>query len=115
MAPSWSAMSSSPTPTSGTGSGRCGRRRTPWPSHPIPRTAPDETGPVRLLYAGRFTGQKNLPLLLRAAKRLRELGCRFEFHLVGGGPDEADLRQFSEREGLGGCVHFRGTVSREAI
>jgi glycosyltransferase involved in cell wall biosynthesis len=69
----------------------------------------------RFLYTGRLARQKNLPLLLRAVKQVRALGCPFELLLVGAGPEEQALRRLCERDGLGDCVRFCAPVSRAAI
>lgn len=77
------------------------------------------SGPVRptprFLYAGRLARQKNLPLMLRAAKQLKAQGCRFELVLVGSGPEEATVRRAIERDGLGDCVRCLPAVPREEI
>lgn len=71
---------------------------------------------VRLLFVGRLCGQKNLPLLLEIAAALRaRTSQRFEIHLVGAGPDEAQLRAAVARADLGDCVKFRGQISRDEI
>lgn len=84
----------------------------------IERKAPAATegAPVRLLFVGRFAGQKNLPVLLAAVKALRDRSrTPFELHLVGAGPEEQALRELVKREGLESCVHFRGPASRDQI
>jgi glycosyltransferase involved in cell wall biosynthesis len=77
------------------------------------RIAGDTT---RILYAGRFANQKNLPLMLQAVKllRARKVG-RFELVLVGEGPEESPLRTIVEREGLQAWVKFHRPVSRDEI
>jgi glycosyltransferase involved in cell wall biosynthesis len=69
----------------------------------------------RLLFAGRLAPQKNLPLLLEVARRLRAAGHRFTLELAGDGPQESALRALATRAGLDDTVHFRGAVPREAI
>ncbi|MFO0969283.1 MAG: glycosyltransferase [Gemmataceae bacterium] len=78
------------------------------------RGATDGTAP-RFLFAGRLAPQKNLPLLLRAAKEARARGCGFELLLAGSGPEEGRLRRACQRAGLLDCVRFVGEVSRADI
>lgn len=69
----------------------------------------------RLLFAGRLAHQKNLPLLLRVAKRLRDDGQRFELLMIGAGPEEKAVRTMIERDNLGDVVRLGGVVSREDV
>ncbi len=80
----------------------------------IPRTDRPSAAP-RILYVGRLARQKNLALLLQAARRLCDRGRRFELVMVGDGPEESALRKLAEESGLQDCVRFRGTVSRSEI
>ncbi|MEA3213638.1 MAG: hypothetical protein QOE70_6695 [Chthoniobacter sp.] len=79
----------------------------------IERTA--RTGPPQLLYVGRLAAQKNLPLLLEAARLLKQRGHRFELAIVGEGPLQQDLRTLVEQSGLGAEVKFRAPVPRGEI
>ena len=69
----------------------------------------------RVLFAGRLALQKNLPLLIDAARLLHERGRRFELLIVGDGPDEPRLRAHAANSGLNGAVQFRPAVSRDEI
>jgi glycosyltransferase involved in cell wall biosynthesis len=69
----------------------------------------------RLLFVGRLVPQKNLPVLLEAARRLHAEGHRFELELVGEGALAGELRAIVARTGLADVVRFRGPVSRDAI
>ena len=69
----------------------------------------------RVLFAGRLALQKNLPLLIDAARLLHARGRRFELLIVGDGPDEIRLRAHAARSGLNGAVQFRPAVSRDEI
>ena len=69
----------------------------------------------RVLFAGRLALQKNLPLLIDAARLLHARGHRFELLIVGDGPDEARLRAHAAKSGLNGAVQFRPAVSRDEI
>jgi len=69
----------------------------------------------RLLYAGRLAPQKNLLLLVRAAKALVARGHQFELLMVGEGPEAEVLRTFIRQERLAEFVRLRGSVAREEI
>ena len=69
--------------------------------------------PFRLLFVGRFQGQKNLPYLLQECSRLPPRS--FELHLVGDGPLAAELRALAEQLGLGPAVIWHGWLPRAAL
>jgi glycosyltransferase involved in cell wall biosynthesis len=79
----------------------------------LPPAAPSAT--PRLLYVGRLSAQKNLLVLVEAARRLKDGGHRFELEIVGEGPMETEIRAAVEAAGLGEEVRFRGVVAREQI
>lgn len=66
-------------------------------TEPSRRLAPGPGGPVRFLYCGRISVEKNMPLLSAAwrlaAPRLAELGQPAELVLVGDGPFRAQMQQ----------------------
>ena len=68
--------------------------------------------PVRLVFVGRFSPQKNLLFLMEALERLRDLEWRLD--LVGDGPLRGDLEDLSRRGALTERVHFHGWVTPEA-
>ena len=71
---------------------------------------------VRLLFVGRFVGQKGLSYLLDAIAALPASAAeRVRLALVGSGPDEAALRQQARDLGLASRVQFSGWVPREEI
>ena len=69
-------------------------------------------GVRRVLYVGRFSPEKNLPALLRAAALLRGR-LPFALVLVGAGPLEAALRDESRRTGV--PVEFPGVVDQRDL
>jgi glycosyltransferase involved in cell wall biosynthesis len=68
--------------------------------------------PVRLVFVGRFSPQKNLLFLLEVLGRLRDLDWRLD--LVGDGPLRGELEGLSRSNDLGSRVHFHGWVAPEA-
>jgi glycosyltransferase involved in cell wall biosynthesis len=69
--------------------------------------------PVRLIFAGRFSSQKNLPFLIQVLQQVQDLGWRLE--LLGDGPEMPRLREQVNLAGLGGRVHFHGWVAPEQV
>jgi glycosyltransferase involved in cell wall biosynthesis len=70
-------------------------------------TEADEPPPWRFLFVGRLVGQKDLPTLIAAARRLRDA----EVWIVGDGPLEGALR----RDAAGAPVRFLGRQPHERI
>lgn len=77
-----------------------------------PDTAPDSAStatpqPLRLLYVGRLSAQKNLARLLDA---ISLVDAPVRLRIVGGGELDADLRARALRLGLGERVEFTGPL-----
>lgn len=53
--------------------------------------------PIEFAYVGRLVREKGLPLLLAAAKRLRDMGYSFRLRLIGDGPQRASLEALAGR------------------
>jgi glycosyltransferase involved in cell wall biosynthesis len=72
--------------------------------------SPVKTGPLRLLYVGRFAEEKNLGFLLRAFARVTQATKtpRIVLELVGYGPLERQLRSLSVELGIESIVTFPG-------
>ena len=82
----------------------------------IVREPRDPAAPVRLLFVGRFSGQKNLPVLIEAIRLLKARTKQpFELRLVGEGPDKSALQQAIDKAGLTSIVTFPGTATRDEI
>uniref|UniRef100_A0A7V6A5Y3 Glycosyltransferase family 1 protein n=1 Tax=Desulfobacca acetoxidans TaxID=60893 RepID=A0A7V6A5Y3_9BACT len=77
--------------------------------HPRP---PEVHHPVRLVFVGRFSPQKNLLFLLAVLGRLRDLDWRLD--LVGDGPVRKELEDLSRRLDVAARIHFHGWVTPEA-
>lgn len=67
--------------------------------------------PVRLVFVGRFSSQKNLVFLLKVLEKLRDLDWRLD--LVGDGPVRRELEDLSRRLDLAPRIHFHGWVDPE--
>lgn len=65
-----------------------------------------------LVFVGRLTPQKKLPLLLQAASRLQQAGQPVNILLVGAGPEQPTLQALAVDLGL--KVHFWGECYEEA-
>jgi glycosyltransferase involved in cell wall biosynthesis len=70
-----------------------------------------------ILYCGRFSPEKNLPLLLRAFAGLRRRVPEPQtvLKLVGYGPDEARLRGMASELGIVGAVEFAGRARQAEL
>lgn len=76
-----------------------------------PAPTPPLAGPLRLLFVGRLSPQKNLPTLLDALHRLPP-GVDWQLTLAGDGPDRAALESLAGQLSLRERLHFRGWVAR---
>jgi len=77
--------------------------------NPLP---PEVHTPIRLVFVGRFSPQKNLLFLLEVLEKLRDLNWQLD--LVGDGPVRGELEDLSRRWDLASRVHFHGWVAPEA-
>ncbi len=75
------------------------------------RPPPGET----VLFAGRLSRQKNIPLLLEAMRLLRQRGRTTRLRIAGEGEEERRLRQLARRLGLEARVSFAGRLEGEAL
>jgi len=72
-------------------------------------------GCVVLGFIGSFYAYEGLPLLLEALPKMLAVEPRLRLLLVGGGPQEAALRQIAERLDLGAKVVFSGRVPHDEV
>ena len=63
---------------------------------------------LEVAYVGRLVAEKGLPLLLEAAKRLRDDGTAFRLTFIGDGPERAQLEVLTGQFGLSSQVTFAG-------
>jgi glycosyltransferase involved in cell wall biosynthesis len=84
--------------------------------HPAAESAPPGAYPFRIVFTGRFQGQKNLSLLLEQCAALRDHSAvPFELHLVGDGPLRGQLEEQADRLGLGDKIVWHGWTPREQL
>jgi glycogen synthase len=68
------------------------------------------SGPLQLAYVGRLVAEKGLPLLVAAAKSLKDDGISFHLTFIGDGPERNRLEEMVKKLGLEGCVRFTGDL-----
>lgn len=74
-----------------------------------------ETGPVRILWAGRLMPLKHPEYVIRLAKELRERKLDFRVDLVGGGELEEELTVRIRKEGLEQQVVMHGFLPPDRV
>jgi glycogen(starch) synthase len=67
--------------------------------------------PLEVAYVGRLVAEKGLPLLLEAAKRLRDEGTSFRLTFIGDGPERARLEKSIDQFDLRNHVTFTGHLT----
>lgn len=75
----------------------------------------DPSQKLRLAYLGRLVAEKGVPVLLRAAHRLQDDGCKFDLTLIGDGPERSNLESLTEDLKLTACVTFAGELKRQDV
>lgn len=71
-------------------------------------------GPLRILFVGRLSRQKDLGVLLQAAARIRQ-HQGIELLLAGDGPEREELAKLAEALGLAAQVRFLGWTPRAEL
>jgi glycosyltransferase involved in cell wall biosynthesis len=70
---------------------------------------------MRVVWTGRIGAASNILEILEAAKILHDRGRKdIQFTLIGGGPDETELHEFADREGLDN-VRFTGVLPKSDV
>jgi glycogen(starch) synthase len=72
------------------------------------RLMPDVTRDKAIVFVGRLVSDKGVDLLLRALELLKRDGVSPELTIIGGGPEENDLRKLTAHLGLDRQVTFAG-------
>ncbi|MDP8245114.1 MAG: glycosyltransferase [Candidatus Hinthialibacter antarcticus] len=80
--------------------------------HPVER---EWDGPLSLISVGRMIPRKGFDVLLRACAVLHQDKIPFQSHLVGDGPEEANLKTLADELGVSDRVIFHGGLTREQI
>jgi glycosyltransferase involved in cell wall biosynthesis len=68
-----------------------------------------------LLYVGRFSEEKNVQILIKALRKLKNDFPEIKLNLVGSGPEEEKLKKIVKKFGLEKNVQFLGHLKREEI
>lgn len=70
-----------------------------------------ESEPFTIINVGRLVDQKRHDRLIKAAKILKDHGCRFKIEILGIGPLENELKALSAELGTEDCVNFAGFIN----
>lgn len=68
-----------------------------------------------LLWVARLIDLKHPEVPIEIARRLKQLGYRFELNMIGNGGREQDLKQQIADATVGDCVHLLGSLTPEAV
>ncbi len=74
----------------------------------LPHYVQSET--PRIITVARLEKEKDIPRMIRIAKRLQNEGIPFIWNVVGTSPTLEDLRQSADREGLSRCFILLGNI-----
>lgn len=78
-----------------------------------PLSDPTPHRPVRLIFAGRFSPQKNLLFFVEVLRQVKDLEWQLE--MLGDGPEMASLRERVARAGLARRVTLHGWVAPDRV
>jgi glycosyltransferase involved in cell wall biosynthesis len=70
---------------------------------------------LTVAYVGRLVAEKGLPLLLHAARRLKEERVAFRLLFVGDGPERALLHSIAKELKIEDCVSFTGDLRNQEL
>jgi glycosyltransferase involved in cell wall biosynthesis len=70
---------------------------------------------ILLVYSGRLGPEKNIGFLLRAFSGAAEAVDRVHLLLIGGGPEEENLKKLASQLGITNRVHFIGMIEYELM
>ncbi|MDM3870611.1 glycosyltransferase family 4 protein [Porticoccus sp. W117] len=88
---------------------RCGIRPAEFPF------LPPETSAKKMLYVGRLSSEKGLPILFESMVSLLKSGRDFELHILGDGEERAGLETLAIELGLSERVIFHGFANRSQV
>jgi len=89
--------------------------------HGVPMSTPSSSEPqlgdrpFTFAYVGRLVSEKGIPVLLEAARVLREEGRPFRLQVIGDGPERSSLEQQCVALGVSDFVEFTGFLSGQAL
>ncbi len=69
---------------------------------------------IELLYVGKLIKRKHAEYVIQALNQLKDK-VNFNFNIVGVGPEDAALKQLTEKYGLTDRIHFAGSVARDKV
>jgi glycogen synthase len=81
------------------------------PSWQLPTPVGPVQAPVVFAYVGRLVTEKGVPVLVRAARVLKEWGCHFQVIIIGDGPERGALQALASSLNLDDEVCFLGFQS----
>lgn len=67
-----------------------------------------ESDTINLLTIGRLDKQKGYDLAIKACKILKEKGIKFNWYVLGNGPEERNIRKMIRHEGIDNFFHLLG-------
>lgn len=70
---------------------------------------------ISLVFAGRLSPEKNIPLLINALAKLRRSSIQAELVVIGDGSEEEKLREIAGSLGINDFVHFVGRLAHNEI
>lgn len=79
------------------------------------RTSPRDAGPLVILSVGRLSPEKGHVGLLEAFARVLERGLDARLVLMGGGPEEENIRAAAERLGVASRLDLAGAQPEQAV
>lgn len=68
-----------------------------------------------ILYVGRLSREKNVPILLEAVARLAAKNRNVQLHLIGTGPERTTLEQLAHDRSIADLVHFDGHIPLDLL
>ena len=81
----------------------------------IPQLFKDKSKIIKLLFAARLVPQKNVMQLLRAIHELSGDKLKFEFILVGDGPEMGLVKDYVKKNNLSSHVEIKGKLKRDEV
>lgn len=70
----------------------------------------ERSSALQVAYVGRLVAEKGLPVLLEAAKSVKDRGGEFRLTFIGDGPERCRLEELVKDRGLGDRVAFTGDL-----